>query len=259
MYNIEIGGKLGDFLYGLIVPKILYDLYFIKSNIYISNKGDSFETSLIDTYNSLYPIVMMQSYVNEFNIYNNNIKYDYELSNFRSSQYLYKTTFIELYLKEYFPYLSLDYIKNFTWMEVPIVDDYKNVILINRPSKHIRQREYFNIVYKNIIDRNENVKFICYDKCQYNSFMYKNFIECILCKNITDWYTIINSCELFVGGYSSPIVMASSVNKSRIAETAIGIDHIFLKNDIKYYDNISWIEDVNNKYISDKHLKYNLI
>ena len=72
MRNILFGGKMGDFIHSLILPKYLYDTTGEIFNIYITNtRWEVFASGIDTSYKELYPVIKKQPYVNDFQIHTN--------------------------------------------------------------------------------------------------------------------------------------------------------------------------------------------
>ena len=101
--NMLMGPKLGDFLHSLVVPKYLYYMFGIKTNLYLIEKYDKFFLPLKDTYKELYPIISKQEYINSFKIYDYSVPIKYDLNSFRSSMLLSRAPFWVVFMKHLFP------------------------------------------------------------------------------------------------------------------------------------------------------------
>jgi hypothetical protein len=230
------GGKLGDFIYGTMICNYEFITNGIKANLYIANIGDSFETSLESTFEALYPIISKQIWCNSFQIYNNEA-IDVNLTDFRQSKWLYNCCWNELYFNTH---LNQTVPPNeYKWIEFDTNPLYKNTLIVNRSNKPLTQDCIE--VYKQIFTKFDDIKFVCYHKSQYDAFVLKEYCELILVKDLVEFFTIINSCKMFVGNMSGALSWASAMNVPRIAEiSGNGKDANFCYNEGKYYSNFSW-------------------
>jgi len=228
------GGKLGDFIYGLSICKYNYEISGYKAIIYISERGDFFETSLEVTYNSLYPILMNQDWCEDFKIYNNEI-IDVDLVKFRQSKLLYNNTFLEIFFNDF---LKINPPKNFHWIKHEKNQLFKDSLIINRSKKYFHNSSIKE--YSKIIEQFQKSYFIYFDKSQFEVFPLKEYCIPYHVKNLYEFFTIINSSKLFIGNQTGSTAMASSLNVNRITELDGSIDSNFFYNDVKYYDNFKY-------------------
>lgn len=238
--NYLIGGRLGDFIHSLVVPKFLYDQEGIKANIFITDIGDIFSNGLQNTYNELLPVMQSQRYVELFSIYNNE-PIDYRLCDFRNSHYLYTTCWNEVFFKTFIPKYQVP--SEFSWLDVTTKDYDNDTIVINRSTR----RDMNNIIlseYNNIFEEYHGHKFIfiCSDKSQYDSFPLKNKTELKICTTIEEIINAIYSAKIFVGNQSTPYAIASALNKPRILEALDSVDRNHYITDSKYYKNTQWFQ-----------------
>lgn len=227
--NYLIGGRLGDFIHSLIIPKYLHENQGIKANIYIAEIGDTFSNGLLNTFNELYPVVKSQSYVNNFDIYNNQ-HIDMRLCDFRNSPHIYTTDWNNIFFKTF---LNHDAPSNYKWLEPTQKLEEKDIIYVNRSNR--RPMSYAtSLEYEKIFDLSQlPYKFICSDISQYNSFEYKNFMDVEVCPTIEKLVNTIASGVEFIGNQSTPFAIASSLNIPRSVELLNSIDNIHYKDNNK--------------------------
>ena len=65
---------------------------------------------------------------------------------------------------------------------------------------------------------------------------------------LEDWFTSINSCQMFIGNLTGPTAISNALNKLRIIELPDTIDIYHTIGEEKYSKNISWFFDQNNLY-----------
>lgn len=230
------GGKLGDLIHSLCVCKYVYETTGNKADLYIANIGDNFEMGVEHTYNDLKPILEKQEWLNSFNIYKNE-KIDYNLVNFRSSRFLFKTNWIEIFFKDF---LNIDTPpKEYSWIEnIEKDENLKDTILISKSLIPIR--EDCKNIYLELIERYENISFICYNKKQYESFDFKDKVNLILADSLYDFFKKINSCKLLISNQSGPAAWATAMNVPRVIELLPRLDRNHYINDINYYKNFNY-------------------
>jgi len=236
--NFLFGGKIGDFIHGLVICKYLYDFKNIKANIFLTensnNINECFETSLKQTYTELSPILLKQDWVNGFYLYNND-KIHYDVTNFRSSSFLYKTSWSNIFLKTY---LNIDSCpQNYKWIELHKQPELQNVLLVNRkPDNMSKENEQY---YLDIIKNYEFKKFIFFSKQQYDSFPLKEHIEPLQCNTLYDFFVAINSCKHFLSNQTGPFAWATALNVPRTLELKPTIDSEHYRFDHKIYSEFS--------------------
>lgn len=243
--NYLVGGKLGDFIHGLVVCKRMYEKNGEKANVFIDNIGDPFERSLEFTYNELKPILEKQKWLNEFKIYSGE-HVDVNINEFRNSEYLYKTNWLNIYFKTFIG-RDEEPPKEYQWIEMSKNPEFTNTLLVNRSSTRVGLMDE-NVIqrYLNLITRFERRYFICFDKSQYENFQLKSYFDLIIVSNLYEYFEIINSCKLFIGNQSGPYAWASAMNTPRILEifktgNQITIDGIHYLTDDQYYQNFGII------------------
>ena len=72
-YNFLMGAKVGDLFHSLVSPAYMHLLHGKKSNFYITEAFDKFETSLERTIEELEPIMAFQPYINSFEKFRNGV------------------------------------------------------------------------------------------------------------------------------------------------------------------------------------------
>jgi hypothetical protein len=232
--NMISGGKLGDFIHQLYIPAIIYNVYNIKTNLYISEIGDRFSFGLENTFNELHDIISKQEYINTFEIYNNqNINFNLSFWRNENPQLCWTEKLSSTYLQSAnFNIRNFQIIKN-----VKNIKKYNNSLIINRSLDH--RRHSANDLYIKYIHEHgkENSFFIYTDVNQYVNFPHKNLVQPLYIDNIQDLFKIINSCSLFCGNLSAPMAIAYALMKNIVCEIGY-VDGDSYKNEKKYYDNI---------------------
>jgi ADP-heptose:LPS heptosyltransferase len=246
--NFIMGGKLGDFIHTLFVVKNICERDNIMANLYMYDIG--WEHGIDMTYNELKDILVSQPYIKSFEIlskykFNNNrvdvyneqlVKEGYiDLGNYIRSDNLYKCCWSDIFQKDY----NFE-IKEYKWLFFTKTDlKFSNKVVINRRNNIIRLNPDFP--YEEIVEAyKDNLIFISTSEDDYNSFKYKNKCEFYKIKSMDDWFTSINSAELFIGNLSGPASIASGFNKKRMIELPNTIDAYHWIGEEKYSRNITW-------------------
>lgn len=233
--NYLIGPKLGDCINSFMVCRRNYDKLGIKSNIFLTDLGCSFEKGLEFTFNELIPILSEQEWFNDIQLYSDQ-HIDVDLIKFRNSIHLYKTNWLNIFFKTFLDETIPP--RDFSWIKINKTDiELKDTLLINRSIRYTLNEQSAQI-YKRIIKKCDNVKFICFDENQYLNFKFKDDMEMLKVDSLYDFFVKINSCKYFLGNQSSPTTIASSLNKPRLIELCDEIDSIHYKSDELYYSNI---------------------
>lgn len=252
--NILIGGKLGDFLLGVYGGYLLCKYKNIKINIYMVDIG--WEFGIEKTYESLYSIIMAQPYVNDFQIltdyYLNPIQIPsqhepikvfnkklieegYIVDDYLSSPLLYKACWTDIYSNMY----NVKPTINDVWLTFDKIDfNFKKSVVIHRRFNPERMNVEFP--YQQIIDTYDSIFFISFDENDYSQFEWKKNINFIKVENLIQWFTIINSCALYVGNLTGPTVIAHGLNKLRIIELPNVVDAYHWIGEEKYSTNMKW-------------------
>lgn len=260
--NIIIGGKLGDFLLALYGVKGYCEANNKKATIYMVDIGWDF--GITNTYEALKNIILGQTYINDFKIlnkedyyldpiqtpiknspiviYNKDIlKEGYIFNDYLNSPFLYKKCWPIIFSNLY----KFEIKKPTTWIKYDQIDNkFKNKIIIHR--KYAPERFNNQFPYKLIINEYKDVMFVSTSINDYEKFPYKNDIPFHQVTTIEEWFTIINSCSLFVGNLTAPIVIADSMEKLRIVELPLNEDLYHWVGAEQYSDTIKWFID--NQY-----------
>ena len=257
--NILIGGKLGDFLLGVYSAQLLCKSKNVMVNIYMIDIG--WEFGIQPTYDALYPILMDQEYINDFQIltdyyldpiqtpkqnspiqiFNEKlIKAGYIVDDYLNSKLLYKSCWTDLYSDMY----NVSPILDNNWLKFNKIDSkFENSVIIHR--KFSEERFNSKFPYEQIINNYESVFFVSTNKNDYDQFQLKENIEFILIENLDQWFTIINSCSMYVGNLTAPVVIAQALNKLRIVELPFNEDAMHWIGEEKYSTNIKWFLNKN--------------
>lgn len=252
--NILMGPKLGDFLHSLIVPKYLYQVFGLKTNLYLIEKYDTFYLSLQKTYEELYPIISKQDYINSFQIYDNKIPIKYDLNFFRFSPLLSRAPFWQVFMKHYFPMVNT-IPRNMVSLKVEKNDKYKDYLIVHRRDDRSYWTKNVELQYRNILDQFDKKIFIDNKPDEYEKFQFKNEMDLEIVENLGDLLSAISGCKMILTNPTGPLAMATAMNIPRIGElhqhtiAHYAYDHLF-------YDNVEFF-DTNHIFTpSSKYLKF---
>lgn len=220
------GGLLGDFLHQLSVVKENYINTGEKGIVYISNNvGDKFRKPIEQTYQELKDLLINSDYIEELKIDNMQSQVDTycNLSDWRLSNLLYKDNWFNIFNSVY----NIKWGKN-KWIDIKETNDYfRDKILIN----YSTTRPYNGNLNFNEFNKTK-LLFISFDVNDYLPFRQLVNIDIPFCKvnTLYDMGVAINSCELFIGGLSSPLALCIAMHKKCIANFNNDLDGIHMKN-----------------------------
>jgi len=234
--NYVIGGMLGDFIQSLSVICEQYYKTGSKGILYISEKGDKFRNGLLNTYNDLYPVIMKQTYIQDFQIYKNQ-HIDIDLVKWRNSPILLSDNWYNIYNSTY----NIEWGKR-KWFESNYNSIWSDKIIIN--ITNYRPLNSVSIDFMNTLDKDSQYVFISSDKSHFDFF-----INCINdhvivyyeFKSFDELVTIINSCKLFIGGFSAPLTIAHALHKDRIMCKSKSMIEVKMNDLMDYLPNIKMI------------------
>lgn len=230
-----IGGMLGDFIQSLSVICEQYYNTGSKGILYISEQGDIFRNGLLKTYNDLYPVIIKQKYIQDFKIYEKQ-HIDIDLVKWRYSPILMNNNWYNIYNSTY----NIEWGKR-KWFESTYNELWSDKIVINTTN----YRFPVSIDFFNTLDKDSDYVFISSDKSHFEFFMkYINNDRVILYyefKSFDELVTIINSCKLFIGGFSAPLSIAHALHKDRIICKSESMFEVKMNDLIDYLPNIKMI------------------
>jgi hypothetical protein len=217
MRNILIGGKMGDFIHSLILPKYVFDKTGERFNIYITDHAkEIFASGLETSYNELFPIIIEQNYVNNFEIWNNQ-HIDINLTTFRDFENLFTTSWNEFYLWNYIgSYIDVPF--NYSWIDLKKDKMYEDVLLVNRnyhPYSGPDVEDYYLNYLKGF---NGKAYFICSYIDQYTTSPLNGLLPMIYLPSMKDMMIAISSCKHFLGNLTATAAMATALNIPRTIE-----------------------------------------
>lgn len=220
------GGLLGDFIHQLSVICELYHKTNKKGILYITDKvGDIFRTGVENTYLETQQLIKEQEYIKEYKIYKGE-NYDINLSKWRQSPYLNHCNWYILFNRVY----DIEW-GSHKWLTAPINKKYSNKIIITHS-----MRRYGNInMYCELIKKfNLNdVIYTYWIEEEYNLFKEKTGLELqsYKYKNIYELITIINSCKVHIGNFSTPLAISFALKHESIGLSYNNInDQVLFQN-----------------------------
>lgn len=259
--NFIMGGKLGDFLHSMFAVKQICEQKGEKANVYMCDFG--WEFGVETTHAELKPIMVEQDYIESFEILreceidpiqrpeqstpirvkNEKILSEgyVDLTGYIRSSWLYKTCWSELYSKTF----GFEIKGEYPWIKWHKKnEELKGKVLIHRRYNPVRMNPIFP--YDQILETySDNLVFVSSSEKDYEEFPYKQ-VPFFKVTTLEDWFTSINSCDIFVSNLSGPAVMAHALDKLRIIELPNIIDSIHCMGEEKYSKNVFW-------YIDERH------
>jgi len=220
------GGLLGDFIHQLSIICEMYHKTNKKGILYITDTvGDVFRTGLEDTYLETKKIIEEQEYIKEYKIHNSE-KYDINLSSWRQSPYLYQCNWYILFNRVY----DVEW-GSHKWINAPFDEKYSNKIIIT----HSTRRYGDSNIYCKLINKfNLNdIIFVFWIDEEYNIFKEKTGLELQSYKynNLYELITIINSCKLLIGNFSTPLAISFALKHESIGlSNNIIYEQLFFQN-----------------------------
>ena len=253
-----MGGRLGDFLHAMFAVKSICEQNNIKADVYMYDIG--WEFGIENTYAELKPLLLQQNYINSLNILENYeldptqepnhntpirvldkklLKEGYiDLGDYIRSPWLYKACWSELYSNTF----NFEIKKDHRWILHNGIDEsFNGKVIIHR--KNNPRMFNPNFPYKEIINRCklEDVIFASSNQKDYDNFPYKQTIPFYKVTTLEEWFTIINSCGLYIGNLTGITVMAHAMDKLRIIELPHTMDALHCMGEERYTNNISWL------------------
>ena len=231
--NVLIGGKLGDFLITLQGVKGLCKSRNVKANIFLIDIG--WEFGFEKTYNDLYPI-QTPNQNSPIKIYNSKlIEEGYIFDDYLNSPLLYKACWADIYadLFKYEP------VHSGGWLSSPKIDPtYTNTVLIHRKFSPVRFSTEFP--YDQVISENDSVIFASSNIKDYDEFPWKDKVPFIHVESLDQWFTLINSCAMYIGNLTAPVVIAQAMDKLRVVELPPNEDALHWIGEEKYTPKAKW-------------------
>lgn len=260
--NFIMGGKLGDLIQSLITVKGICNKSNKKANLYIYDIG--WEFGINNVYKELYSIITQQLYINSFEIltdyeldviqtptqnsliqiFNKNlIEEGYiDLGSYIRSPFLYKCCWSELYSKTF----EFEIPSENNWLTYNQINDkLTDKVLIHRKhGNRINENFPIDLIHKEYGDK---LIFVSSSENEYKNFKLYNKIEFLKMVTLEDWFTSINSCQMFIGNLTGPTTISNALDKLRIVELPHTIDIYHTIGEEKYSKKIFWYLNDNIK------------
>jgi hypothetical protein len=203
--NYISGGMLGDFIHQLSIINETFMETGRKGNLYISETvGDVFRFGIETAYNDTYEMIKQQQYINDYKLFNGE-PIDINLSQWRTSPLLYTTTWYNIFKDVY----QVDWAKH-PWLILPQNDTWKDRVIINYTLYRGQNFDFQDLYVK----YDKKLVFMAFDKEAYNELPIQ--IDYYCPTSLYEFAVAINSCELFIGGLSSPLTFAIACHKKYI-------------------------------------------
>jgi len=233
-YNLLMGAKMGDLFHSLIAPAFIHHITGCKSNFYIAEACDRFETSLERSIEELNPIMAYQEYINSFEKFRNGIhKIDYDLNNFRYMGGVGRNHVNINFLRTILDIESVKFPFDFQFLSAPKYDEYSECLIISRKPCRTQWNDFVEKQYKHIFSKFDKKIFISFNGKDYDDFPLKDEVELLVVEELFEFIKVVNSGKLFIANCSGPLCFASGLNVNRVGEVGNWIignyyqDHLF--------------------------------
>jgi hypothetical protein len=235
-----IGGKLGDFIHGLVVCKYVYEQTQTPVNVYIANIGDLFDYDLEFTFLELQPILKKQKWLNDFDFFTTQ-KIDYNISLFRQSKHLYNTNWNNIYFKTFLD--GVETPQEYHWLEFDKDASLQHTLVINR-SLFPKNDDAVLEKYLEFFKEYKEVVFVCFNAEQYQLFPLKDYTKMYQVQTLSEMFKVINSCKCFIGDLTGTFAIATALNVPRKLEISSCLDRsrdaIHYIDDTQYYKHFTY-------------------
>jgi hypothetical protein len=191
MITYLFGGRLGDFIHGLIIPAYIYDQTGEKARILLSNNGDPFTAGIEQTFSELRPVMGCQRYVHSFEMYDGEDA-DIDITRFRQCPDLERQCWTDTYFSTFIPGGRRPPF-NYTWLSWYSYSTRFRAIY-NRGYMHDRSNEY----WADLIRRHVAAKLVN--------------------NSISGMMDQINNSDLYIGDQSAPTAIACALGIKRMVE-----------------------------------------
>lgn len=211
-------GMLGDLVHQLSVIYEKFRETGKKGKLYLY--GAEFSTGLMNTYNDTYDIIVSQNYMDSYYMVEEGVQlssYDYNLSEWRYSNLLYKTNWNNIYNSLY----NIKWASH-KWLNLPIDDTWKDMVVISSSIFRFIPSINYNKIYETY---KEKLIYVTQNVNEYYHFISRVGIDIPLYTPATlqEYWTILNSCEKYIGNLSSPLAVRIALYKP--AEILIDKSH----------------------------------
>ncbi len=244
-----VGGRLGDFIYGLYVVMMKYRETGKKGVVYLSDRKEwkchPMSRSMEDTYAELRPLVMHQEYISEFKLWTKSTgegrkTFDYNLNEWRNhcSRVNWLTMLQQVYGLENY---------RGPWLVSPEKEGTRFNLMVHRSLIRANADFPWERLLKNVPSA-----FLTSDMNEYTNFPWKNLLTCTLCKDICEMVACIDACTFFVGNQSAPISIAAALGKPFLAvlsNTPMNVDTLMYIHREYAYKGEFWYLNQDNMMI----------
>jgi hypothetical protein len=235
--NILYGPKMGDFVRSLYVSHHLYKRDGTKSNVILSNIGDSFENGLVNTFNEFKLVIEQQEFCNSFELYDEQT-IDLNIAEFRTSKFLFKTNWRDLLCKTY---LNSEDPFPGAWLRFDEKEVWDDTLIINRKPKTPFVPQLMEPYLQQIKKYKKRI-YVGYEE-HYQQFPLKEYCTFYQPKDIFDWFSVISKAEKVIACQSGPLDIAISLDRPTLAELlprSTNPDWINLFGEAKYHSNLEF-------------------
>lgn len=256
----KIGGRLGDFFHSLIFCNYYYKLYNKKTKLFLENENGWFYFGHLRAYNDLKSIIEEQPYIEQFDVIENcTTSVDINLNNFRYTDWIFKTGWSDVILKKFMPDITYRF-RNTKTLHITTEPKYSDTVVIHRKPRGEFTDEIRNM-YESAI-KNFNCIFLVE---KHNIHLYDELPlqvkpELVVADSLYDICKIINSAKYYIGNETGYTAIAHTTNTPRLVELLQDLDAPHYTEEIKYFDNLSYITtgNFNTYYISQNSIFYGI-
>ena len=254
--NYIVGGKLGDFIHLLYVVMCKYLATGKKGNVYIADnlKYAAFTTSAETVYTEMHEIIEAQPYIESFSVFKSQeVTFDVNLNAFRDYRVIWEEGWLNFLPKIFHTPTVFG-----SWISLPRLDKYKDVLLIHRSMPHTHHNSSF-MPFLRFLATNNPCMFLTCTQAEYDAFPHKDVVPLEKVHTLKEMYEAINSCLFFIGNQSSPLAIAYSLGKPCLCESMF---NKFYTDSNRPPHTFFWESETSNfvegmeKYVKTKNLIY---
>lgn len=225
MSNFLLGGRLGDLIHALYVAKNTPGRHDLLITDRRDLHSDGFLFDLQTTYDELYPIITVQEYCNSFLIYS----YEEVINLSMWRRYAYSASWTQLLSNTFGVPVNGE-----PWIKWAKDDKWKDTIVVHASVQEARKGHHWEIP----LSMYEGRCLFVGNKEEYKAF--GRDIPFYQPLNLSEHFTIINSCKFFIGNQSAPLAIAHSLGVPRLAMLN-EIDKLHYTGEERWHQNYFWI------------------
>lgn len=233
MSKFLLGGRLGDLVHALYVPKNTAG----RHDLYITDRrdlhSDGFLLSLSDTFNELMPIIVQQDWFSSWNIYGSHESPPFEVTESTNlsmwRRYAYSASWTQLLSNTFNVPLNGE-----PWIKLNKIAGWSDKIVIHASTNQARRGHHWNVVMNMFegqcvfVGNRDEYRLLGFDIPFHEP------------KDLLEHFQIINSCKFFIGNQSAPLAMAHSLGVPRLAMLN-EIDKLHYTGEERFHKEYYWI------------------